>query len=111
MESGNGCNSVDVQVLSLTRGIEVFGLPNAGQLILIIWEAAEEDSAADAEDGGTPAKAIGPGVIIVALKDQLVELDGVDDQSDDLEDHWRDTDKKCKNLTSVQQQSSTCKRF
>lgn len=91
VESGNGCNWADVHVLSLRRGIDVFGLGNAAQLILITWEAAEEDAAADAEDGGAPAKAIGPGVVIVALEDQLVELDRVDNQSDDLDNHCRET--------------------
>lgn len=90
-QSGHGCNWADVHVLSLSRGIDVFGLGNAGQLILITWEAAEEDGAADAEDGGAPAKAIGPGVVIVALEDQLIELDRVDDQSHDLDNHCRET--------------------
>lgn len=91
VKNGNVCSGVGVQVLSLSRGIDVFGLGNAAQLILILWEAAEEDGAADAEDGGAPAKAVGPGVVIVALKDQLVELDGVEDQRDDLENHCRET--------------------
>jgi len=66
-------------VLSLSGGIDVFGLGQAGQLILVARQAAEEDGTADADDGGAPAKAVSPGVVIVALEDQLVELDGVDD--------------------------------
>lgn len=84
VKRGNGCNWVGVLVLSLSRGIDVFGLGQAGQLILISWQAAEEDGAADAEDGGAPAEAVSPGIIIVALEDQLVEFDWVNDQSDDL---------------------------
>lgn len=72
-------------------GIDVFGLGDAGQLILILWEAAEENAAADAEEGGAPAKAVGPGVVVVALEDQLVELDRVDNQSDDLDNHCSET--------------------
>lgn len=72
---------------SLGGGVDVFGLGEAGQLVLIARQAAEEDGAADAEDGGPPAEAVGPGVVIVALEDQLVELDGEDDEGDDLEDH------------------------
>lgn len=73
---------------SLGRGVDVFGLGEAGQLVLVARQAAEEDGAADAEDGGAPAEAVGPGVVVVAVEDQLVELDGVDDEGDDLEDHW-----------------------
>ncbi len=94
VKSGNGCNWACVQVLSLSRGIDVFGLGQAGQLILIAWQAAEEDGTADAEDGGTPAEAVGPGVVIVALEDQLVEFDRVDDQSDDLENHCRQRERE-----------------
>lgn len=97
VKSGNGCNLV--QVLSLSRGIDVFGLGQAGQLILVAWQAAEEDGTANAEDGGAPAEAIGPGVVIVALEDQLVEFDGVDDQSDDLEDHCRERERGEKGLS------------
>lgn len=73
-----------VQARPLGRGVDVFGLGQAGQLVLVARQAAEEDGAADAEDGGTPAEAVRPGVVIVALEDQLVELDGVDDEGDDL---------------------------
>lgn len=79
-----------VRVWSLRRGIDVFCLGQATQLILIAGQAAEEDGTADAEDGGAPAEAIRPGVVIVPLIDQLIELDGVDDQSDDLENHYRE---------------------
>lgn len=72
---------------SLGRGVDVFGLGQARQLVLIARQAAEEDGAADAEDGGAPAEAVGPGVVIVALEDHLVEHDGVDDEGDDLQDH------------------------
>lgn len=74
----------------LVAGIDVFGLGQAGQLILVAWQAAEEDGTADAEDGGTPAEAVRPGVVIVTLEDQLVEFDGVDDQGDDLENRCRE---------------------
>lgn len=87
---GNACNWVSVQDLSLSRGIDVFGLGQAGQLILVAWQAAEEDGTADAQDGGAPAEAIGPGVVIVAFKDLVLEFDGVDDQSNDLKNHNKD---------------------
>lgn len=72
---------------SLIGRVDVFGLGHAGQLVLVAWQAAEEDGAADAQDGGAPAEAVRPGVVVVALEDQLVELDGVDDQRDDLQHH------------------------
>ena len=75
--------------LSLSGGVEVFGLGQAGQLILVARQTAEEDGAADAEDRCSPAEAVGPGVVVVALEDQLVEFAGVDDQSDDLENNCR----------------------
>lgn len=74
---------------SLSGGVDVFGLGQAGQLVLVAGQAAEEDGAADAEDGGAPAEAVSPGVVIVTLEDLLVELDWVDDQGDDLDDHCR----------------------
>lgn len=88
-----------VQIRPLGRGVDVFGLGQAGQLILVARQAAEEDGAADAEDGGTPAEAVRPGVVIVALEDQLVELDRVDDEGDDLEDHCGEKNNKVILLT------------
>lgn len=82
------------QVASSGWRIDVFGLGQAGQLVLVARQAAEENRAADAEDGGAPAEAVGPGVVIMTLKDQVVELDGVDDQSDDLEDRCRNNGRK-----------------
>lgn len=82
------------RALSLSWGIDVFGLGQASQLILVAWQAAEEDGTADAEDGGAPAEAVGPGVVIVTLKDQLVELDRVDDEGDDLKNHCREREIK-----------------
>lgn len=77
-------------VLSLSRRIDVFNLGLVSQLILITWQAAEQEGTADGEDGCAPAKAVGPGVVIVALEDHFVEFDRVDDQSDDLENHCRE---------------------
>lgn len=74
----------------LGGGIDVFGLGQAGQLILVARQAAEENGTTDAQDGGAPAEAVRPGVVIVTLEDQLVEFDGVDDQSDYLENHCRE---------------------
>lgn len=65
--------------MSLSGWIDVFDFGQAGQLILVAWQAAEEDGTADGEDGSAPAEAVSPGVVIVTLEDQLVELDGVDD--------------------------------
>lgn len=87
MKTGHGSDLVGVQHLSLSRRVDVFLLGQAGQLILIAWQAAEENGTPNAEDGGAPTEAVGPGVVIVTLEDLLVELDGVDDQSDDLENH------------------------
>lgn len=89
-----------VQARPLGRGVDVFGLGQAGQLVLVARQAAEEDGAADAEDGGTPAEAVRPGVVIVALEDQLVELDGVDDEGDDLQDHCGEKNNKVVLLTA-----------
>ena len=76
-----------MQVWCLSAGIDVFGLGQASELILVAWQAAEEDGTANAEDGGAPAKAIRPGIVVVALEDQLIEFDGVDNQGNDLENH------------------------
>lgn len=84
---GGRRETAPVGVGPLGRGVDVFGLGEAGQLVLVARQAAEEDGAADAEDGGAPAEAVRPGVVIVALVDQLVELHGVNDEGDDLEDH------------------------
>lgn len=81
------------QTWPLTQGVDVFGLGDPGQLVLVARQAAEENTAADAQDGGAPAEAVGPGVVIVTLEDQLVELDRVDDESDDLNNHCRETPK------------------
>lgn len=82
-----------MQVLRLGRGVEVFDLLLAAQVALITWQAAEDDGAAEADDGGAPAEAVGPRVEVVALVDQgLVELDGVNDQSDHLDNHCRHKD-------------------
>lgn len=89
-KSGNGYDWVGPQVFSLLRSIEVFDLCLAVEFILISWQAAEEDGAADTDDGGAPAKSVGPGVVIVTLKDQLIEFDWVDDQSDDLDNRCRE---------------------
>lgn len=89
-KSGNGYDWVGPQVFSLLRSIEVFDLCLAAEFILISWQAAEEDGAADRDDGGAPAKSVGPGVVIVTLKDQLIQFDWVDDQSDDLDNRCRE---------------------
>lgn len=89
-KSGNGYDWVGPQVFSLLRSIEVFDLCLAAEFILITRQAAEEDGAADRDDGGAPAKSVGPGVVIVTLKDQLIEFDWVDDQSDDLDNRCRE---------------------
>lgn len=89
-KSGNGYDWVGPQVFSLLRSIEVFDLCLAVEFILISRQAAEEDGAADTDDGGAPAKSVGPGVVIVTLKDQLIEFDWVDDQSDDLDNRCRE---------------------
>lgn len=89
-KSGNGYDWVGPQVFSLLRSIEVFDLCLAAEFILISRQAAEEDGAADRDDGGAPAKSVGPGVVIVTLKDQLIEFDWVDDQSDDLDNRCRE---------------------
>lgn len=89
-KSGNGYDWVGPQVFSLLRSIEVFDLCLAAEFILISWQAAEEDGAADRDDGGAPAKSVGPGVVIVTLKDQLIEFDWVDDQSNDLDNRCRE---------------------
>lgn len=93
VKSGNGYDWVGPQVFSLLRRIEVFGFCITAEFILISRQAAEEDGAADGDDGGAPAKSVGPGVVIVTLKDQLIEFDWVDDQSDDLDN--RNNDQEC----------------
>lgn len=77
---------------SLRRAIDVFDLSIALQIILISRKAAEEDGAADGDDGGAPAEPVGPGVVIVAFEDYFVKFDRVDDQSDDLDDDCRRRD-------------------
>lgn len=72
----------------LFRGVDVFDLGSVGELILIAGQTTEEDSTSQHQDGGTPAKAVCPRVVIITFIDQLVELDWIDDQSDDLDDYW-----------------------
>lgn len=81
---------MQLRAFSLLRSIEVFDLCLAVEFILISRQAAEEDGAADTDDGGAPAKSVGPGVVIATLKDQLIEIDWVDDQSDDLDNRCRE---------------------
>ena len=69
-------------------GVDVFGLSQARHLVLVALHAAEEDSAAHGEDGGSPAEPVRPGVGVVALEDFLVELHRIDDERDKLSDHW-----------------------
>lgn len=90
VKRGNGHDWVAVRDLSLLGRIDVFDLCGATEFILIIWQAAEDDGTADADDGGTPGKSIGPGVVIGTLKDKLIEFDWVDDESNDLENHNKD---------------------
>ncbi len=71
------------------RAVEVFDLAKAGKLIFIVRKNAEEDPAAQHQDGGPPAEAVRPRVVVIPFIDQLVELDGVDDQSDYLHDYCR----------------------
>lgn len=97
MRGGNSFKWLSEQVWSSGRGVDVFDLGIATQFILIARQTAEEDAAAEADDGGAPAKPVGPGVEILALEDQLVEHDGVDDQSNDLENHNNNQQCSCEN--------------
>lgn len=75
----------------LGRRVEVPGLGIAQKVVFIVGEAAEEEGAADQDDGGRPPKAIGP---VIDVSDGRVEMEveglrvlhRVDDQRDDLED-------------------------
>lgn len=67
--------------------VDIFCLGQAAQLVLVARQAAEEDAATHGQDGGAPAKAVCPGVVIVTLKDEhFVKLDRIDDEGDDLQD-------------------------
>ncbi len=104
--------------LSFTRGgvfrvslrgvVEVFDLAKAGKLIFIVRKNAEEDPAAQHQDGGPPAEAVRPRVVVIAFIDQLVELDGVDDQSDYLHDYC--SERKQSHFTAHQNRYSDPKR-
>lgn len=70
--------------------VEVAWLGVAQEVVLVVGEAAEEEGAADQDDGGRPAEAVGPVVDVgdgrVGVKAEgLGVLHGVDDQGDDLE--------------------------
>lgn len=54
-------------------------------MVFIAGQAAEQDGAADYNDGGSPAKTICPSVVIVAFEDLFVEFHWINDQSNDLE--------------------------
>lgn len=72
----------------LGGGVDVFGLGHAAQIVLVAGQAAEEDATANGQNGGTPAKAICPGVAVVALVNEVVvKLDRVDDEGNDLQDN------------------------
>lgn len=85
--------------LCLGGGVDVFGLGHAAQIVLVAGQAAEEDATAHGQDSGTPAKAVSPGVVVVALEyEVLVKLDRVDDEGNDLHDDCEDdqeTDERC----------------
>lgn len=72
------------------RGVDVFGLGHAGNLIFIVRKTAEDDPAAQHHYSGPPAEAVRPRVVVIPFIDQLVELDRVDDQSDYLDDYWNE---------------------
>ena len=84
---GTGSSTVWGRATSLCRGVDVLGLGHACELVLIAWQAAEENATTDGQDGGAPRKAVGPGKVIVTFEDQVVELDWIDDEGDDLDDH------------------------
>lgn len=69
------------------RGVDVFGLGQPRKLIFVLRKAAEEDAAAQHQDGCAPAEAVRPRVVVITFVDQLIELDRVDDQSDYLQDY------------------------
>lgn len=88
-------------MVPLSWCIDVFGLGEACELVLVARQAAEEDPTADGEDGGPPAEAIGPGVVIVALEDQVIELDWVYDEGDELNDHCGEEQTEQRGLSVV----------
>lgn len=73
--------------MSLLGGIDVFNLLISAYSFHARSQTAQDETAAQADDGGTPPEPVGPGVVITPLEDLLVEIDGVDDQADELEDH------------------------
>lgn len=89
------CHCLGQTVLRpLSAAVEVLGLGQASDLILIPGKTAEEHAAANHQQRGTPAEAVCPRVEVVALVDQLVELDWVDDERDDLENHCAGREKR-----------------
>lgn len=74
---------------TLGRCVEVPGLGVAQKVIFIVGEAAEEEGAANQDDGGRPPEAIGPVIDVsdsrVGMKAEgLSVLHGVDYQRNDL---------------------------
>lgn len=57
-------------------------------VLVYVRRQAEEDAAAQHEDGGAPAEAVAPVKLVVGLQHRPVdELDGVEDQSAGLQHH------------------------
>lgn len=77
------CVCVYVCISSSLRKVSV-------QAILVhVRPKAEEDPAAQHEDGGPPAEAVAPVELVIGLKNRAVdELDRVEHQSAGLQDHW-----------------------
>lgn len=88
--TGNTVTRQVDKILFLIGFVKVFDLLISGYVLYVFCQTAEDEAAAQADDGGAPPKPVGPGVKILALEDLVVEIDGVDDQSDDLEDRCRD---------------------
>lgn len=75
---------------TLRRRVEVPGLGITQKVILVVGEAAEEEGAANQDDGGCPSEAVGPVIDVVnsgvIMKPEgLCVLHGIDHQGDDLE--------------------------
>lgn len=73
--------------------VNVVGLGQTVQFLLVLGQTAEEDAAADHQDGGAPRKPVGPAVLVSSALDQDVgELDWVDNQRHELEQDSNEED-------------------
>ena len=96
----NLCVCVCVCVCVLSSGQGGRRKDSVHCVLVYIRPQAKENSSAQHEDGGSPAEPVAPVELVVGLKNRPVdELDGIEDQSAGLQDHWNQSRVKHESLS------------